>query len=156
MAGIITGLKKIFTKNNRQMCFGAFEDLYGNIELIAFPNIYDKYSDILKEDNIVCIEGKISIKEGDKPKIIIEKMKKLEKINKVYIKFQNVEENMEVECINRVIGDIKDNLGDILLYVYFEKTGHVNRLARKWWLNVNEELKNKLISKYGESNVKFI
>lgn len=156
MAGIITGLKKIFTKNNRQMCFGAFEDLYGNIELIAFPNIYDKYSDILKEDNIVCIEGKISIKEGDKPKIIIEKMKKLEKINKVYIKFQNVEENMEVECINRVIDDIKDNLGDIPLYVYFEKTGHVNRLARKWWVNVNEEFKDKLISLYGANNIKFI
>lgn len=161
MAGMITGIKKIFTKSNRQMCFGEFTDLHGSIELIAFPNIYERYTEILKEDKIVCIEGKISIKEGEKPKIIIEKIKELEndnkdKASKVYIKIQNVEENEEIIELNKVLESVKENLGDIPVYVYFEKTGHVNKLARKWWVDANDELKEKLCMVYGVDNVKFI
>ena len=156
IAGIITGLKKIFTKSNRQMCFGTIEDLYGSIELIAFPNIYDKYSEVLSEDSIVCIDGKISAKEGEKPKIIIEKVSKLEKINKLYIKIQGVEENSEVNKINEVIDNIKDSLGDVPIYIFFEKTGHVNKLARKWWISPQDDIIEKLFKIYGKDNVKFM
>ena len=156
IAGIITGLKKIFTKSNRQMCFGTIEDLYGSIELIAFPNIYDKYSEVLSEDSIVCIDGKISTKEGEKPKIIIEKVSKLEKINKLYIKIQGVEENSEVNKINEVIDNIKDSLGDVPIYIFFEKTGHVNKLARKWWISPQDDIIEKLFKIYGKDNVKFM
>ena len=130
--------------------------MYGSIELIAFPNIYDKYSEVLSEDSIVCIDGKISAKEGEKPKIIIEKVSKLEKINKLYIKIQGVEENSEVNKINEVIDNIKDSLGDVPIYIFFEKTGHVNKLARKWWISPQDDIIEKLFKIYGKDNVKFM
>lgn len=141
------------------MCFGEFTDLHGTIELIAFPSIYDKYTELLKEDKIVFIEGKISIKEGEKPKIIIEKMKELTKENtvqKVYIKLKDVDEADEIAKLNEVLQNVKGSLGSVPVYVYFEKTGHVNKLARKWWVRADDTLKQKLNEIYENENIKFV
>ena len=63
IAGIITGIKKKFTKNNKLMAFVTIEDLYGSCESIVFENVYNNYSDLLYEESIVLIEGRLSIRE---------------------------------------------------------------------------------------------
>ena len=41
-AGIITAIKKKYTKNNKIMAFVTIEDLYGTAEIIVFENAYLK------------------------------------------------------------------------------------------------------------------
>ena len=65
-AGIINSIKKKYTKNNKIMAFINIEDLYGSMEVIAFENAYQSASNSLVEENIVYIEGRVSIKEEDK------------------------------------------------------------------------------------------
>ncbi|MBQ9059910.1 MAG: DNA polymerase III subunit alpha, partial [Firmicutes bacterium] len=65
MAGIVTGKKTLITKNNKMMAFVDLEDLYGNIEVVVFPNVYEKYNALLEEDRIVAITGSINFKEGE-------------------------------------------------------------------------------------------
>ena len=62
-AGIITHIKKKFTKSNKIMCFITIEDLYGTCEVICFENCYNKAGDSLREENIVLVGGRISIRE---------------------------------------------------------------------------------------------
>ena len=69
-AGIITSIKKKYTKNNKMMAFITIEDLYGTIEVIAFENVVLKYASYLIEENIIMIEGRLSIREDEKPTII--------------------------------------------------------------------------------------
>lgn len=157
IAGIITNIKKTYTKTNRQMCFGELEDICGNLEIIAFPNIYERYSDLIKQDAVVGVTGKVSIKENEKPKIIIENICTINKaLKKVYIKISNIDVENEIKQVDNVINVIKQDLGDIPLYIFFEKSGHINKLSRKWWINDKEELKTKLINIYGEENVKYM
>lgn len=70
IVGIITSIKKKFTKTNRIMAFVTIEDLYGQAEIIAFENAYLTAKDSLIEENIVLIKGRLSIREEEKTSII--------------------------------------------------------------------------------------
>ena len=75
-AGIISSIKKKYTKTNKLMAFVSVEDLYGTCEIIVFENCYMNCSDVLIEDNIVLIEGRLSIREDEDTKIVASKITK--------------------------------------------------------------------------------
>ena len=70
IAGIITSVKKKYTKNNKIMAFITLEDLYGSVEIIVFEPTYLKAQNILVEENIVIIDGRLSVREDDATKIV--------------------------------------------------------------------------------------
>ena len=70
-AGIITSVKKKYTKNNTLMAFVTVEDLYGSCEIIA------RSSNLLFEENIVVIDGRLSIREDEDIKIVANNISKL-------------------------------------------------------------------------------
>ena len=74
IAGIITSVKKKYTKNNKIMAFVSIEDLYGSAEIIVFEPTYLKAQDVLVEENIVMIIGRLSIREDDETKIVANKI----------------------------------------------------------------------------------
>lgn len=77
-AGIITSVKKKYTKNNKIMAFITVEDLYGQIEVLVFENVYMRASNFLENDNIVLIEGKLSMREDETPSIVARSINKFE------------------------------------------------------------------------------
>lgn len=70
-AGIIDSIKKKYTKNNKIMAFVNMEDLYGNIEVIVFENAYQSAGNSLMEDNVVLVEGRLSIREEEQSVTIL-------------------------------------------------------------------------------------
>ena len=81
-AGIIDSVKKKYTKTNKIMAFITIEDLYGSIEVIVFENCYQSCSNILMEDRVVLVEGRLSIREDDEPKIVASTIKEFGAITK--------------------------------------------------------------------------
>ena len=75
IAGVISAIKKKYTKNNKIMVFLTIEDLYGTAEIIAFEPTYLKAQDILVEENIIIIDGRLSIREDDATKIVAREIK---------------------------------------------------------------------------------
>ena len=75
-AGIISSIKKKYTKTNKLMAFVTIEDLYGSCEIIVFENCYMNCSEFLVEDNIVLVEGRLSIREDEDMTIIASKISK--------------------------------------------------------------------------------
>jgi len=73
--GIINSIKKKYTKNNKIMAFVTVEDLYGTAEIIVFENAYLKAGRSLVEENIVIIDGRLSIREDDTTTIIANDIK---------------------------------------------------------------------------------
>lgn len=74
-AGIITSIKKKYTKNNKIMAFVTIEDLYGSAEIIVFENAYLKAGKSLVEENIVMVDGRLSIREDEDATIIANDIK---------------------------------------------------------------------------------
>jgi DNA polymerase-3 subunit alpha len=63
MGGMISTFKKLKTRTGSFMAFVTVEDLYGSIECVCFPKIYDKIRGFLLADKVVSLSGKISIEE---------------------------------------------------------------------------------------------
>ena len=74
-AGTIVAVKKKYTKRNTIMAFVTVEDLYGNIELIVFDSVYSRCSNLLVNDSVVLVEGRLSVKEDEEPKIVVNNIK---------------------------------------------------------------------------------
>lgn len=62
------------------MAFVTLEDLYGSIEVIIFENCYMQCSNELVDENIVLVEGRLSIREDEETKIVAREIKKLSDI----------------------------------------------------------------------------
>lgn len=74
MGGMIGAFKKLKTRSGSFMAFVTVEDLYGSIECVCFPKIYDKIRNFLDADTVVSLSGKISIEDEKAPVIIVDKM----------------------------------------------------------------------------------
>lgn len=98
-AGIITSVKKKYTKNNKIMAFITVEDLYGQIEVLVFENVYIRASNFLENDNIVLIEGKLSIREDETPSIVARNINKFEigKRKELIFDINELDENVKVK-----------------------------------------------------------
>ena len=132
IAGIISSVKKKYTKTNKLMAFVTIEDLYGSFEVIIFENCYQSCSNILVEDSIVLVEGRLSIREDDDAKIVASSIKEfgaaknkslnlditnLEENNKNRLRgllrfFSGEKNNIQVYIIN---GEKKDAAGGVFL-----------------------------------------
>ncbi len=80
MAGIVTGKKTLITKNNKMMAFVDLEDLFGTVEVVVFPNVFEQYGSLIAEDRIVAITGRINFKEGEVPKLLADRIVDLKEV----------------------------------------------------------------------------
>ena len=74
IAGIITGVTVKTTKREERMAFFTVEDAGGVIECLAFPKVFRRDADIIKADNAVFVEGNLSVREEESPKILVSLM----------------------------------------------------------------------------------
>ncbi len=64
IGGIIIKSQKIVTKTGRPMVFSWVEDLTSKIEVVVFPNVFEKNPDAFNENAVLVVEGKLSDKDG--------------------------------------------------------------------------------------------
>lgn len=74
--GIISSLKKHLTKNKKLMAFANLEDLNDKIEIVVFPETFEKYVHLWEENKIIAVAGKVDNRDGTL-KIICEEVKEI-------------------------------------------------------------------------------
>ena len=131
-AGIVTSVKKKYTKTNKLMAFITVEDMYGPTEVIVFENCYQNCANILVEDSIILVEGRLSVREDEDTKIVARDIKEfgiqkrkilsiditeLDEDSKNKLRgainfFSGDKNNMPIQIIN---GDKKDLAGGIYI-----------------------------------------
>ena len=68
--GVISSVKKKITKSNSSMAFVTLEDMYGTIEVLVFPSVYENYMNFIREGASVFVRGRVSFTEEKDPKIL--------------------------------------------------------------------------------------
>ena len=113
-AGIITSIKKKYTKNNKIMAFITIEDLYGTAEIIAFENAVINAGKSLIEENIVVVDGRLSIRDDQEPTIIANEIKDLgeEKPNVITFNITNYteEQKEKLRCAIKYFSGDRNNM----------------------------------------------
>ena len=95
--GIITEVKKTFTRrDNKEMAIIKVEDLYGEIDCLVFPNAYKILKPLLEVDKIAIFNGKISIRVGETPAVLLENVQEVN-ANQNAQNLQTDTKNKEIE-----------------------------------------------------------
>ena len=170
--GVISEVKRIMTKvGNKPMAILVVEDIYGEFDCMMFNKTYEKFAETLSEDRIVHITGRVSIRVGDKPIILVENLeyldeKKTEEVQKPQDKAV-FGETKQVETVKKVylkfdITDAKlvETLGEILSCYSGTSPVFVQYNKKLYNLGFSVEPTTSLIAEVssiiGEANIKII
>ncbi|HEY3096714.1 MAG TPA: DNA polymerase III subunit alpha [Acidimicrobiia bacterium] len=69
VGGVVTALSRRYTKRGDLMATFVLEDLGAALEVMVFPKTMTSYGHVLHEDAIVCVKGRLDMRDDD-PKII--------------------------------------------------------------------------------------
>ena len=163
IVGMITSITTKTTKKNDRMAFISLEDKYGEIECILFPAQLQRYASAVQEDSAVLIEGNVSIREDEDPKIIVNKittliennaytkkpfLKELPKtFSKLYLRVNNFEDPTFTQSQN-IVTKNKGNTN-----VIFYNSAKKEYVPFDIGITLNKETYNMLINILGEENV---
>jgi DNA polymerase III subunit alpha len=144
MGGIIVSVKQKTTKTNNMMAFVELEDLYGSIEIIVFPKVYERCKNMLVPDTIVLVEGRISQKEEEAAKIICDTVKSIKKYagKKLYIKINTELQPEIMEKLKRVLSEYK-GMQPVILVDEANKTNGkslVMKADSSIWVEIDDKL----------------
>ncbi|OGG26806.1 DNA polymerase III subunit alpha [Candidatus Gottesmanbacteria bacterium RIFCSPLOWO2_01_FULL_39_12b] len=77
IGGLISSVKKIFTKNgNNEMAFVKLDDFTGAIELVIFPSVFERTRYLWRQDAVILVKGNINERE-DRLTVIVDDAKNL-------------------------------------------------------------------------------
>ncbi len=77
MGGILTSSRSKATRKGDMMGFVTLEDLYGQVEGMVFPKAFARIGRELTEDREVVLSGRLSVREDESPKLIVEEVRDL-------------------------------------------------------------------------------
>lgn len=71
IVGMVTGVKRITTKKSGDtMAFVTLEGLEGAVEVVCFPAVYQESKELMKEDAVLKIKGRVDHKDEAETKFI--------------------------------------------------------------------------------------
>lgn len=137
IAGIINRVLLKTTKKGDKMAYIELEDLTGAVEVIVFPNLLEKAEELISEDSIVALQGRLDLKEKtgeNEVKVIASSITSLESAQTVEHSYKRLElvlegEKCDQDTLNRVVRAVKNNPGTVKLLLKVKQNGTMFTLA---------------------------
>ncbi len=77
LAGIATGLQVKYSKKGNRFCIFKLEDQSSGVKCLAWSEAYGKYSEVLKDGELLIVDGRVESTEGQEITIILDEAKKI-------------------------------------------------------------------------------
>ncbi len=164
IAGIITSLETKITKSGSKMAYITLEDRYAEIEVMVFPREYSRFLGEFTEDVAVCIEGSVSERDGEKPRIILssiraltsdadmpEKQEQSVVQKKLYIRINDINDK-RLDVVRRM-SLLNDGKTRVILVLVDDKGNKRAYQMPDASLSVNDNVLKRLLSLFGQDNV---
>ncbi|MDY3928756.1 MAG: DNA polymerase III subunit alpha [Clostridia bacterium] len=155
ICAVISNRKNKTTRSNTQMAFLKLEDAYGSIEVLVFPKILAQLSNLLQEENIIAAEGKVSLREDEEPKLLLERAVPLDMVNPpekketVFIRM-NTKNSENFNLYKEVV---TKHPGECNVCLFFADTKNRIYASDNMKLMLSEETIDELKSRFGDENV---
>ncbi len=165
MGGLVSALRPKATRKGGMMAFLTLEDLTGQIECLLFPQVYERFSHMLKQDAAVKLTGKLSVREDEDTKLLVDTIEKLNyeapkqpgndmeqarnAETKVYIRLHR---NDMPQC-ERIL---KKMPGNVPVYLNLPEEGITLLSPRDWWCDNGENARASLLHIVPHENIKVV
>lgn len=161
VAGIITVVRHTRDKKGRPIAFATIEDQNGAAELLIFSEAYDKYMNLLQQDNLVVVDGSVDNQSGQ-PKVIVRIMDRIENLReknagKFRIKLTLNLEEVVAEDIQKLAGVFNNYKGTtpVALEIRTEEFRPLKMNIRKFVVDPTDQLIREVRELIGSENVRF-
>lgn len=152
VGGIVAYKKTKATKNNNLMAFIYLEDLFGTMELIVFPTVYEKFSQLLQQESLIIVNGRLSVREDEQPKIIAEEVLPIKGLQEKGL-YLTLPEQLPKEDGAALRALLRYFSGATPTYVAKKNENFFKKLDRQYWIYVNNVIMEELVNRLGEENV---
>ncbi|MBE5995862.1 MAG: DNA polymerase III subunit alpha [Lachnospiraceae bacterium] len=155
IGGIMTGKTIKYTKNNKVMAFITLEDLTGSVEVLVFPQTYEKYAGLMTPDAKLFAEGKVSVEDEKASKLLADRLWSFDEVpREVWIQFPDKAsyDAQETEMM-RIIGSAP---GKNRVCVYLRDRKAVKKLPLEDAVSTDAGTVGRLREVFGEANVKIV
>ncbi len=169
---MVTSLRVQTTKSGAKMAYVGLEDLYGAIEMVAFPKLYAQQEELLQAGQVVLVTGRLDIQEEKEPKLLGERVELVPEqvtapIEKpappptvakstpragVYLRLPT-ERGPEQDRARLVLST---SPGDTPVYIRFADSGRMVRTPSDWWVTPHADLLDALRVALGKENVAIV
>jgi DNA polymerase-3 subunit alpha len=120
LGGIINKVKFTMTKRTgEKMAIVKLEDLKGITEVLVFPSTFQKAGNLVQDDAILFIKGRISMRDQD-PKLIADDIIPLDEVKKRFTKAVAIDvmsAGMEKDTLNTIKGVLSGHKGSTPVYI---------------------------------------
>ena len=152
IGGIISECKTKFTKSDKIMAFVTLEDMLGSVEVIVFPKTYEQYRDLLSENEMVFITGRVDEEVDRDMKLISDKIERFsDKPSVLWIRFKNEQEFNASSADMDAILNNSDGHSIVKLYLNEEKK--IVTLPLSMSVGIDRMLLDALYDRFGRENV---
>ena len=169
VCGIVSHAREKITKSSQLMAFVTLEDMTGSVECLVFPKVYTLLRPYLAEDSIVVAEGRLSLREDEEPKLILNTAQTMEDAkaqaagdaaesaqpdkptdtHKLFIKFCLGKDYL----LDRIKPVLTAHRGSVPVCIYIEETKSTAMAPRTLWVTPEDALLNNLRDMLGHENV---
>ena len=137
IGGIITNKTVKYTRNNKVMAFLTIEDLVGTVEVVVFPNDYEKNVQKMEEDSKVFIRGKVQGDADKASKLICEKIYSFDDVPKeLWVQFETKEDYLTEE--NEFLKLLSGSRGTDRVIIYVRTPKSIKYLGIEKSVKINE------------------
>ena len=132
VAGAVTSITKKKTKKDQEMAFFMLEDRFHSIECLLFPRQYEALGRFVTGDAPLCVEGNLSLGEGEGVKILVSRIIPLiedEKLDENAIKKASADlkgtdressERRENSTARKAVGSVQSEKSPSKVYLRFD------------------------------------
>ncbi|MBP3895090.1 MAG: hypothetical protein J6D07_01350, partial [Mogibacterium sp.] len=179
MAGMVSSVRTMITKKSQEMARMTLEDFDGVIDVIVFPKVFERRRNLIQNDMIVAVSGRVSFKDENDAEILAEDVVPIDNISNlasdyardsghgIYPDRKAPQDPVKLRITEDVVerhGDSKAVLmhltdmfsmypgnRDVLVYLPGQKAMRCNQDSR---ITFTEDLKTRLVRMLGAENVK--
>ncbi|MCR5544644.1 MAG: DNA polymerase III subunit alpha [Eubacterium sp.] len=156
IGGMIETVSNKITRRGDNMAFVTLEDLYGTVEVIVFPKTYEKYRQLLEENEAVLVKGRAQVSERES-KIIASEIYSISGMLEKYEAEQyelwllmDSEEELKKEKANL---DIIFSEHSGFTPVYIQIKDIKKAVKARTGVNINSHIEEALVLEFGQDRV---
>ncbi|MBR5524825.1 MAG: DNA polymerase III subunit alpha [Clostridia bacterium] len=180
---MVSSLRNQTTKSGAKMAYVGLEDLYGAIELVAFPKLFAQYEELLQPGQVVLVTGRLDIQEEKEPKLLGERVEPVPEqappmpekpaatqpptppatsaapvakkaSARAGLYLRLPTEAGAEQARARLV--LSTAPGDTPVYIRFADSGRMVRAPRDWWVTPHADLLDALRVALGKENVAIV
>ena len=155
IGGMITSKMIKYTKKNQTMAFITVEDLLGTVEVVIFPQSYEKSQQYLQEDSKVFVRGRVSEEDDNASKLICEEVIPFDMTKKeLWIQYADKQSYLQDE--QNLFRMLAESEGEDQVVIFCKAERAVKRLPKNANIQVEPGILSRLTNYFGEDCVKVI